>query len=65
MAGIKVDKESKHSWETMVQNVQKHVKSLNWGYKVEMMKLEVKYYNAFASFVDRHTIKLKMGNGDE
>ena len=55
MAGISVSNES-HDWGKMVTNVQKHVKSLNWGYKTEMIKLKVKYYNAFASFIDQHTI---------
>ena len=40
-----------------------HVKGLNWGYKSDLMKLKVKYYNSFATFVDAHTIKLDNGKG--
>ncbi len=36
LAGIPTDKEKPHSWEKMVQSVQKHIKSLNWGYKIDM-----------------------------
>jgi len=47
----------KHNWETMVQNVQGHVKSLNFGYRAELMTNAVKYYNAYATFVDPHTVE--------
>jgi thioredoxin reductase (NADPH) len=40
-----------------------HVKGLNWGYKSDLMKLKVKYFNSYASFVDAHTIKLDNGKG--
>lgn len=56
LAGIAVDKETKHDWPKMVMNVQKHIKSLNWGYKSDLIKLKVKYFNAYASFVDAHTV---------
>eukprot|EP01083_Nonionella_stella_P067943 180036_1 len=45
-----------HDWETMVQCVQNHVKSLNWGYRVDMMKNEVKYIKALARFEDTHAV---------
>ncbi|XP_046855600.1 thioredoxin reductase 2, mitochondrial-like isoform X2 [Xenia sp. Carnegie-2017] len=47
-----------HSWETLVQNVQNHVKSLNWGHRVQLHEKQVKYFNAKGSFQDKHTIKL-------
>jgi thioredoxin reductase (NADPH) len=28
-----VDEKSKFDWETMVGNVQAHIKRLNWGYR--------------------------------
>ena len=46
-----------HNWETMVTNVQMHVKSLNFGYRAELMSSSVKYFNAYASFVDPHTVE--------
>jgi len=43
--------------------VQAHVKSLNFGYKTDLTKLKIKYYNCFASFMDKHTISLDNGKG--
>ena len=40
----------------MVGNIQSHVKSLNWGYKAELIKVKAKYFNSFATFIDPHTI---------
>jgi len=50
-----------HKWEKMVGTVQSHVKSLNWGYKSELMKLKCKYFNYYATFVDAHTLELDNG----
>jgi len=58
---IKADEQPK--WDTMVNTVQKHIKSLNWGYKTDMIKLKVKYFNAYASFVDQHTIQVDNRKG--
>merc|ERR1719473_1247337 len=55
--GWDVPETPKHSWETMVGNVQAHVKSLNFGYRAELMTAAVKYYNAFATFVDPKTVE--------
>merc|ERR1719399_2506860 len=49
----------------MVGNVQAHVKSLNFGYRAELMSNNVKYYNAFASFVDPQTVKAVDKKGKE
>merc|ERR1719164_328695 len=43
---------AKHNWEKMVGEVTMHVKSLNFGYRAELMSNAVKYYNAYATFVD-------------
>jgi pyruvate/2-oxoglutarate dehydrogenase complex dihydrolipoamide dehydrogenase (E3) component len=61
MAGIPVNKEGSHDWVKMVTNVQKHIKSLNWGYKSDLIKLKVKYFNAYATFIDAHTIQVDDG----
>jgi len=55
--GWEVPEDVKHNWETMVGNVQAHVKSLNFGYRAELMSNNVKYYNAFATFIDPKTIE--------
>lgn len=57
------DLEQKHDWETMVKNVQTHIKSLNWGYKTDLMKLKAKYYNSYATFVDPHTVRVEDAKG--
>jgi thioredoxin reductase (NADPH) len=62
-AGITTDKETPHNWTKMVTSVQKHIKSLNWGYKSDLIGLKVKYYNSYASFGDQHTICLEDAKG--
>ena len=41
-----------------------HIKSLNWGFKADLIKAKVKYFNEYASFVDANTVQLKKANGD-
>jgi len=53
-----------HNWETMVGNVQSHIRGLNWAYKGDMIKTKIKYFNAYAEFVDAHTIKVDNGKGN-
>uniref|UniRef100_A0A0A9X5F0 thioredoxin-disulfide reductase (NADPH) n=1 Tax=Lygus hesperus TaxID=30085 RepID=A0A0A9X5F0_LYGHE len=48
-----------HNWERMVSQVQSYIKSLNFGYRKMLMENNVKYFNSFGSFVDKHTLKLK------
>ncbi len=42
----------------MIQSIQDHIKSLNWGYRTALRGKHVEYINAFASFVDPHTVEL-------
>lgn len=35
-----------------------HIKGLNWGYKADLMKMKIKYFNKYAAFEDAHTISL-------
>ena len=65
LAGIPIAEEAEHQWTTMVANVQKHIKSLNWGYKADMISLKVKYFNSYATFKDAHTILLDNGKTQE
>ena len=39
--------------------VQSHIGSLNWGYRVQLREKRVPYLNAYAQFVDEHTLKVK------
>ena len=51
------------SWEKMQQNVGKHIKRLNWGYQMDLLKKNVTVYEEMASFVDDHTIQLTNAEG--
>lgn len=48
----------------MVNNIQMHIKSLNWGFRADLIKAKAKYFNEYASFVDAHTLQLRKANGD-
>merc|ERR1712079_110764 len=49
----------------MVTAVQNHVRSLNWNHRVALHDKNVEYINARGSFVDPHTVKAVMKNGNE
>lgn len=53
-----------HIWERMVQNVQTYIKKLNFGYKAQLRSNNVKYYNCFASLIDKHKVELKNDKGE-
>ncbi len=61
LQGWNIDTQQQHQWDKLVQSVQNHIKQLNWGYKSDMIKLGVKYYNFYATFIDAHTIQLDNG----
>ncbi len=42
-----------------------HIKSLNWGYKSELIKTKVRYINSYASFIDSHTVLCDNGKKQE
>jgi len=46
-----------HNWSKMVENVQGHIKSLNWNYKVQLRDEKVEYKNELATFLDPHTVR--------
>lgn len=64
-SGWDVDPKKPHNWENMVNQVNGHIKSLNWGYKSSLIKKGVDYFNFFASLKDKNTILLKNDNGEE
>jgi thioredoxin reductase (NADPH) len=59
----KSSKDSTHSWEKLVKNVQQHITNLNEAYGDQLQAKEVTYFNALASFKDEHTLILKDANG--
>lgn len=63
LSGFAPDMNQQHDWNKMVNSVQMHIKGLNWGYKSDMIKLKVKYYNSYATFENAHTISLDNGKG--
>jgi thioredoxin reductase (NADPH) len=55
--GWEVPEAPPHRWEAMVEGVQMHIKSINFGYRSELMTEGVKYLNAYAVFKDPHTVE--------
>ena len=49
----------------MIKHIQNHVRSLNEFYKEDLSTNNIKYYNAYASFIDPHTISLDNGKSKE
>ena len=50
--------EDKHLWETMRDNVQNHIKGLNFKYRVNLREKNVNYLNKLGKFKDAHTLEL-------
>ncbi|CAG2121752.1 unnamed protein product, partial [Medioppia subpectinata] len=55
--GWNIPGEITHDWNRMKDEVQNYVKSINFGYRVQLRENKVDYINAFGCFVDSHTIK--------
>ena len=47
-----------HDWSKMVGNIQNHIKAQNWKIRVDLREKNVTYYNEYATFVDKHTVKV-------
>lgn len=54
-----------HNWRKMVEEVQNHIGSLNWGYRVALREKAVTYLNEYAEFVDEHTLRCVNKKGKE
>mmetsp|Transcript_7403 Transcript_7403/g.13802 ORF Transcript_7403/g.13802 Transcript_7403/m.13802 type:complete len:508 (-) Transcript_7403:1382-2905(-) len=63
--GWELPAQKPHNWQRMLMNVQKHIKTLNWGYKIALIDKSVEYFNNYAVFVDSHTVALLDAKGDE
>ena len=48
-----------HNWAKMVDGIQKHIGSLNFGYRTALRSKGVKYINALGQLQDAHTIKVR------
>jgi len=51
-----VPEHPKLNWQKMITAVNSYVKSLNWGYRVQLKDKNIDYFKAIASFTDPHTI---------
>ncbi|XP_006890512.1 PREDICTED: thioredoxin reductase 2, mitochondrial [Elephantulus edwardii] len=54
--GWEVTHPALHDWRKMAEAVQNHVKSLNWGHRVQLQERKVSYFNIKAHFIDKHTV---------
>lgn len=54
-----------HDWKKLVEEIQAHIGSLNWGYRVALREKNVTYLNEYARFVDKNTIKTTNKKGVE
>uniref|UniRef100_A0A3P8W0M7 thioredoxin-disulfide reductase (NADPH) n=1 Tax=Cynoglossus semilaevis TaxID=244447 RepID=A0A3P8W0M7_CYNSE len=63
--GWKISGEVSHDWCQMAESVQNHVRSLNWGHRVQLQDKKVKYLNLKGRLVDEHTVKGQSRTGKE
>ncbi|XP_075540619.1 thioredoxin reductase 2, mitochondrial-like isoform X2 [Dermacentor variabilis] len=54
-----------HEWATLRNAVQAHVRSLNWGHRVQLNKKKVDYYNAHGRFLEHQKVVAQAPNGKE
>merc|ERR1719197_2220460 len=57
MSGLGWDTKASHSWDEMISKVNAYIKSIQYGSKTELRSKKVKYDNAYATFVDAHTLQ--------
>ncbi|CAH3022016.1 unnamed protein product, partial [Porites evermanni] len=55
--GWSYDEKVDHKWATLRENVQNHIGSLNWGYRVELRDKKILYKNATGKLLDAHTVQ--------
>jgi len=54
-----------HDWSKMVEQIQNHIGSLNFGYRTTLREKNVTYINAYGKFKDAHTVVATKKNGQE
>ncbi|KAL0483093.1 thioredoxin reductase (NADPH) [Acrasis kona] len=62
--GWKVPSTVEHDWESLVENVQNHIRSIHFGYRSDMMLNKIEHINARAKFLDKHTIEVTDAKGN-
>lgn len=63
MSGLGWDTKASHSWDDMVTKINNYIKSIQYGSKTELKSKKIQYDNAYATFVDAHTLQLDDGKG--
>ena len=63
--GWNVPKQKNLDWSKMINKVNMHIKSLNFGYSSTLYKQNITYYNSYATLIDKNTIKLVDEKGVE
>lgn len=61
--GWTMPEKPKHNWTKMITNINNYIRSINFGYKADMRKRGIKFYEKYASFVDPHTVELEDAKG--
>ncbi|XP_065155960.1 thioredoxin reductase 2, mitochondrial isoform X1 [Atheta coriaria] len=54
----------KHNWETLRENVQNHIKSVNWVTRVELRDKKVEYINGLGAFKDANSVMTMTKQGE-
>jgi len=54
-----------HDWDTMVNNIQDYIASLNFRYRTDLRTNKVEYINSKAVFIDNHTVELTNKRGEK
>lgn len=52
------ENKSQHLWSEMRENVQNHIRSLNFKYRVDLREKKVSYLNKLGQFKDTHTLSV-------
>lgn len=55
----------KISWPALTENVQNHIKSVNWVTRVDLRDKKIEYINGLGEFKDAHTIIATLKNGSK
>jgi len=63
--GWKISDKVEHNWPTLAKAIQLHIKSLNWGYRVQLYDNHITYLNARGSFIDSNTVRTVNKKGKE
>ncbi|KAM4650769.1 thioredoxin reductase 3 [Discoglossus pictus] len=63
--GWEYEEHVNHNWDTMKEEIQNYIGSLNWGYRVTLRDKSVRYENAYGEFVEPHKIKATNKKGKE